>query len=147
MKMVFSRHADIDWKGNIQEGGGDVKAGSGAFTLAASFPRRIGAPEGKTSPEELMAAAHASCYGMALAGALGRKGGATAVTHIKCTITADKSDAGIKITTSRLDVVAEGLTGIDKNAFVEVAKAAGESCPVSGALKGSLQIEVHASVK
>ena len=145
--MTFSRHVDIDWKGTIMDGGGDAKAGSGAFTLPVSFPRRIGEPEGKTSPEELMAAAHASCYAMALSGALGRKGGATTKTHITCTITADKGDAGIKITTSRLDVVAEGLTGIDRNAFADVAQQAEKGCPVSNALRGSLQIEVHATVK
>jgi osmotically inducible protein OsmC len=145
--MTFSRHVDIDWKGTIMDGGGDAKAGSGAFTLPVSFPRRIGAPEGKTSPEELMAAAHASCYAMALTGAIGRKGGATTKTHITCTITADKGDAGIKITTSRLDVVAEGLTGIDRNAFADVAKEAEKGCPVSNALRGSLQIEVNATVK
>ena len=57
--MTFSRHVDLNWTGSIMDGGGDAKAGSGAFTLPVSFPRRIGDPEGKTSPEELMAAAHA----------------------------------------------------------------------------------------
>jgi osmotically inducible protein OsmC len=145
--MTFSRHVDVNWKGSIMDGGGDAKAGSGAFNLPVSFPRRIGEPEGKTSPEELIAAAHASCYAMALAGALGRKGGATAKTHITCTISADKGDAGIKITTSTLTVVAEGLTGIDPHAFADVAKEAEGKCPVSNALRGSLKIEVHASVK
>jgi osmotically inducible protein OsmC len=145
--MTFSRHVDVNWKGSIMEGGGDAKAGSGAFNLPVSFPRRIGDPEGKTSPEELMAAAHAACYAMALTGTVGRKGGAMAKAHITCTISADKGDAGIKITTSRLDVVAEGLTGIDPHAFADVAKEAESKCPVSNALRGSLHIEVHATAK
>ena len=85
---------------------------------------------------------------MALArSTVGRKGGTIAKTHVTCTISADKGDAGIKITTSKLDVVAEGLTGIDPHAFADVAKEAESKCPVSNALRGSLKIEVHATVK
>jgi lipoyl-dependent peroxiredoxin len=142
---TFSRQATIDWQGSIMEGGGEVKAGTGAFSLPVTFPRRIGDPQGSTSPEELIAAAHAACYAMALSGALGRKGGATRTTHITCTVTADKGEAGIKIMTSRLVVVAEGLTGIDPAAFPEVAKAAQAACPVSNALRGSLTFELEAS--
>ena len=145
--MTFSRHVDVNWKGSVLEGAGEAKAGSGAFNLPVSFPRRIGDPEGKTSPEELVAAAHASCYAMALNAHVGRKGGAIAKTHITCTVSADKGDAGIKITTSTLVVVAEGLTGIDPHLFADVAKEAEGKCPVSNALRGSLHIEVHASVK
>lgn len=145
--MTFSRHVDLNWKGSVLEGAGEAKAGSGAFNLPVSFPRRIGDPEGKTSPEELIAAAHASCYAMALNAHVGRKGGAIAKTHITCTVSADKGDAGIKITTSKLVVVAEGLTGIDPHAFADVAKEAEGKCPVSNALRGSVQIEVHATVK
>ena len=63
---TFERHADVEWKGTVAEGKGEAKAGTGAFTLPVSFPARIGDPGGKTSPEELMAAAHAACYAMAL---------------------------------------------------------------------------------
>jgi len=145
--MTFSRHADVNWKGSVLEGTGETKAGSGAFTLPISFPRRIGDPQGQTSPEELIAAAHASCYAMALNAHVGRKGGAIGKTHITCTISADKGDAGIKITTSKLVVVAEGLTGIDPHHFAGLAKEAEGNCPVSNALRGSLKIEVEASVK
>src|SRR5205814_10321219 len=72
---TFERHVDVDWKGSVTEGKGETKAGSGAFTLPVTFPNRIGDPGGKTSPEELMAAAHAACYAMAPNGTLGRTEG------------------------------------------------------------------------
>ena len=107
---TFSRHATVDWKGTLMEGGGELNAGTGAFTLPVSFPNRIGDPHGGTSPEELFAAAHATCYAMVVASALGKAGASTRETRVTCTVSADKSDAGIKIMTSRLEVVAEGLT-------------------------------------
>ena len=129
------------------EGKGQVKAGTGAFTLPVTFPARIGEPAGHTSPEELIAAAHAACYAMALNATVGRKGGSIAKTHVTATVTADKGDSGITIKTSKLTVVAEGLQGIDKNDFAAVAKQAEGGCPVSNALRGSLTIELETSVK
>ena len=67
--------------------------------------------------------------------------------HVTCTVTADKGDAGIKIITSRLDVIAEGVEGMDTAKFVETMKAAESGCPVSNALRGQLAIEVHVTVK
>jgi osmotically inducible protein OsmC len=141
---TFSRNVTVNWEGPIMEGKGTAKAGSGAFNLPVSFPRRIGDAEGVTSPEELIAAAHASCYAMALNATVGRKGGAIAKTDITATVTADKGDAGIKITNSKLTVVAHGLTGIPKEQFAEVAREAEGKCPVSNALRGALQIDVDA---
>ncbi len=68
---TFSRSVTVDWSGPIMEGKGVAKAGSGAFNLPVTFPSRIGEPAGTTSPEELMAASHASCFAMALNGTLG----------------------------------------------------------------------------
>ena len=141
---TFSRTAEVDWSGPIMEGTGTAKAGTGAFSLPVSFPARIGEPQGKTSPEELMAASHASCYAMALNATVGRKGGSIGRTRVTATIVADKSDAGIKLTTSKLTVVAEGLQGIDKAQFPEVAREAESKCPISNALRGSLAIELDA---
>jgi lipoyl-dependent peroxiredoxin len=141
---TFSRHVSVDWSGSIMEGKGQVKAGTGAFSLPVTFPRRIGEPEGSTSPEELIAAAHAACFSMALNATVGRKGGSIGRTEVTATVTADKGDAGIKITTSKLTVVAHGLTGIPKDQFAEVAAAAEKGCPVSNALRGSLTIELDA---
>jgi lipoyl-dependent peroxiredoxin len=145
--MTFSRSVTIDWQGTILEGSGTLEAGSGAFTLPVAFPRRIGDPEGQTSPEELIAAAHATCYAMVVAGALGRKGASTARTHVGCTVSAEKTDAGIRITSSKLTVEAEGLTGMDEATFIAMAKEAEGKCPVSNALRGSLAIDVDASVR
>ena len=144
---TFSRTVTVDWAGSVMEGKGVAKAGSGAFTLPVTFPSRIGEPEGRTSPEELVAAAHGSCYAMALNATVGRKGGAIGKTHITATVTADKGDSGIKLTTSKLTVEAEGLQGIEKSAFAEVAREAEGKCPISNALRGTMQIEVEASVK
>lgn len=145
--MTFSRHVTVDWQGSIMEGKGSAKAGSGAFTLPVTFPRRIGEPEGSTSPEELIAAAHATCFAMVIAATLGRKGASTQSTHVTCTITADKGDAGIKIVTSKLEVLAEGLQGITAAEFEAAAKDAEGKCPVSNALRGNLAIEVDVTVK
>ncbi len=143
----FSRTATTDWTGSIMEGGGTTKAATGAFSLPLTFPRRIGAAEGSTSPEELIAAAHATCYAMVLAGMLGRNNATVTSHHVTCTVTADKGDAGIKIITSRLDVVAEGLHGMDAAKFEASAKEAEKGCPVSNALRGTVAIEVHVTVK
>ena len=141
---TFSRNVTVNWEGSVLEGKGTAKAGSGAFSLPVTFPARIGEPGGKTSPEELIAAAHATCFAMALNATVGRKGGAIARTDVTATVTADKGDAGIKITTSKLSVTAHGLTGIPKEQFAEVAKEAEGKCPVSNALRGSLTIELDA---
>jgi osmotically inducible protein OsmC len=106
------------------EGKGTAKAGTGAFSLPVSFPSRIGEAGGNTSPEELMAAAHAACYAMALNATVGRKGGSIGRTHVTATVTADKGESGIKVTTSKLKVVAEGLQGIDTAQFDQVAREA-----------------------
>ena len=144
---AFSRSVTVDWSGPIMEGKGIAKAGSGAFSLPVTFPTRIGEPAGTTSPEELMAASHASCFAMALNGTVGRKGGAASRTVVTATVTADKGDAGITLTTSKLHVVAEGVTGMDAAQFKEAAKEAEGKCPISNALRGSLTIELDVEVK
>jgi osmotically inducible protein OsmC len=144
---TFSRHADVEWAGSIMDGKGQVKAGTGAFTLPVTFPARIGEPGGHTSPEELVAAAHAACFAMALNATVGRKGGSIAKSHITATVTADKTESGIRLTTSKLKVVAEGLQGIEKSEFAAVAKQAEAGCPISNALRGSLQIELETEVR
>ena len=144
---TFSRTVTVDWAGSIMEGKGSVKAGTGAFTLPVTFPARIGEPAGHTSPEELMAASHAACYAMALNATLGRKGGSAARTLVTATVTADKSEAGIKLVSSKLKATAEGLQGVDKTQFAEIAREAEGKCPISNALRGTMQIEVEADVK
>ena len=144
---TFSRSVDVEWNGSVMDGKGQVKAGTGAFNLPVTFPARIGEPDGHTSPEELVAAAHAACYAMALNATVGRKGGSIARTHVNATVIADKGEAGIRLTTSKLKVVAEGLQGIDKGQFAEVAREAEGKCPISNALRGSLAIELETEVR
>ena len=144
---TFSRSTTVDWQGTLMDGSGTARAASSAFSLPVSFPRRIGDAEGTTSPEELIAAAHASCYAMVVAGALARNNASVSRSQVTCTVTADKSEAGIKITTSKLDLVVEGLTGMDAAKFEQTAREAEGKCPVSGALRGSLAIEVNVTVK
>ena len=144
--MTFSRSTTINWQGSIMEGTGTLTAGTGAFTQKVTFPKRIGEPEGTTSPEELIAAAHATCFAMVVTGALGRASATTKSTSVKCTITADKGDAGIKIVSSKLQVTAYGLKGIEASKFAEVAKEAEGKCPVSNAYRGTMQSTVDAKV-
>ena len=144
---TFSRSVTVDWSGSIMDGKGQVKAGTGAFSLPVTFPARIGEPAGHTSPEELMAASHAACYAMALNGTVGRKGGSIGRTIVTATVIADKGDAGITLTTSKLKVVAEGLQGIEKAQFAEVANEAEGRCPISNALRGTMKIELETEVK
>ena len=144
---TFERHVDVDWKGSVTEGRGDAKAGSGAFSLPVTFPNRIGDANGMTSPEELMAAAHAACYAMALNGTLGRRKASADRTVVRATVTADRTEAGIKIVSSKLSVTAYGLKGVDASQFDEVAREAEGRCPVSNAYRGTMQISVDAKVR
>ncbi len=143
---TFERHVDVEWNGSVMEGSGVAKAGTGAFALPVTFPSRIGEPAGKTSPEELMAAAHAACYAMALNGALGRKPATADRTVIRATVSADKGEAGIKMVSSKLEVTAYGLKGLDAAGFEALAKEAEGRCPVSNAYRGTMQITVEAKV-
>jgi lipoyl-dependent peroxiredoxin len=144
---VFGRSATTDWEGGLMDGKGVTKAGTGAFSLPVTFANRVGDAGGKTSPEELMAAAHAACFAMALNAALGKKGAKAKKTHVTATVSADKSDAGIKIISSKLKVLAEGLEGMTPAEFAAFVKEADKSCPVSNAYRGTMQIEVEGSAK
>ncbi len=144
---TFERSAHVDWEGTVKEGKGEVKAGTGAFSLPVTFPARVEKPGGKTSPEELIAAAHAACYAMALSGTLGRKNAKAKRLHVTATVGAEFGEAGLKIQSSRLQAVAEGLEGLTPAQFTDVAMEAEGRCPVSNALRASLKIEVDARVK
>jgi osmotically inducible protein OsmC len=102
---VFSRHVTVDWAGPLKEGGkGVAKAGTGAFNLPVSFLRRIGEPEGVTSPEELIAAAHASCYAMALGRALARGGTPSTNLAVSADVTFDQVGTAWRVVSSHLTV-------------------------------------------
>ena len=148
--MATDRRAEVTWKGSLMEGSGTItKTTSGAIgEQKVSWPARAEDSQGgTTSPEELIAAAHAACYAMALNATIGRKGGSAARTVVSATVIADKTDAGIKLTTSKLKVVAEGLKGIEKSQFAEVAREAEGKCPISNAIRGSMTIDVDAEAR
>ena len=142
----FSRHADVDWTGNLLNGNGQATAGTGAFSLPVTFPSRIAERgDGKTTPEELLAASHAVCYAMVLTNTIAKQGGTASKLRVTATVTADKSDAGIKVVSSKLTARVEGLEGIDKAALQELATGAEKGCPISNAIRGNVAISVDAS--
>ena len=143
---VFSRKVDVFWNGGIMDGKGEAKAGTGAFTLPVTFPSRIGEPAGNTSPEELLAASHAACYAMAFNATLGRNNAKAATTHVTATVSAEKTDAGIKVVSSALEVVVTGLEGTDAAGLAELAKKAEGGCPISNAIRGNVAVTVKTSI-
>ena len=142
----FVRHADVEWNGNLMEGNGTAKAGTGAFTLPVTFPSRINERgDGKTTPEELLAGAHAVCYAMVLANTIGKQGGKAKRIRITATVTGDRSDAGLKVVSSNLTAIVEGLEGIDRAGISDLANNAEKGCPISNAIRGNVSISVDAS--
>jgi osmotically inducible protein OsmC len=142
---TFSRHADVAWSGGLMDGSGTAQAGSGAFSLPVTFPSRVAeSADGKTTPEEMLAAAHAVCYAMVLTNTIGKQGGKASRVRVTATVSADKTDAGITVTTSRLQATVEGLQGIDPGSVQELATGAEKGCPISNAIRGSVQITVDA---
>lgn len=141
---TFARHVDVEWNGTLMEGNGRSKAGTGAFDLPVTFPSRIGEGDGKTTPEEMLAAAHAVCYAMGLAATIGRQGGKASRLRVTATVTADKGETGIKVASSHLDARVEGLEGIDRGKLDEVARMAEQRCPISNAIRGNVDITVAA---
>lgn len=139
------RSADARWEGTLQDGKGTMKMGGGAWEGPYSFASRFENGTG-TNPEELIAAAHAGCYSMALSGALGRAGhnpesvATTAKVHI------DRTDAGFRIQKIELDTEAS-VPGISQSDFDEIAETAKQTCPVSVALGGVGEIVLNATLK
>ena len=134
----ITRNADVVWEGNVARGGGAITAGSGAFTgLPYSLATRVGAPEGKTSPEELLAAAHAGCFAMGLASELAGADAPAERLDVACTITMDEVEGrGHQIVGSAIGVVARA-PGLDPDAFDGLVEAADAGCPFSTLLKNA----------
>jgi osmotically inducible protein OsmC len=128
------RTASAEWKGTIKDGQGTVKLGSGAFEGRYSFGSRFEEGTG-TNPEELIGAAHAGCFSMALSGRLSRAGLTPTRISTGARVTIEKVGEGFKITKIHLATEAE-IPGIDDAGFQEHAKGAKEGCPVSQALAG-----------
>ena len=129
-----ARTADAQWEGSLQDGKGTMRFGSGAFEGQYSFSSRFEEGTG-TNPEELIAAAHAGCFSMALSGGLSRAGHPPTRVHTTARVHLEKGDAGFSITTIELDTEAE-VPGIDEATFQDQAATAKAGCPVSRALAG-----------
>jgi len=130
--MAVQKRADAVWNGDLMSGSGTVAGASGAVDVAVTWPKRAEEGEGSTSPEELIAAAHAACYAMALSHGLAQGGNAPEELRVTAAVS---FQAGEGITGSRLEVRGK-VPGIDQAAFDEAAAAAAEGCPVSKALAG-----------
>lgn len=136
-----TRKSEAEWTGNLREGAGRVKLGSGAFEGKYSFASRFENGKG-TNPEELLGAAHAGCFSMALSAGLSRAGFQPKRVHTTATVHIDKIGEGFEITKIELDCEAE-VPNIDDAAFHAQAAAAKDGCPLSKALKAT-PIEMRA---
>ena len=143
--MATEKKARATWEGTLAEGQGRFSLGSGAVTdQEVTWKDR--AEEGSgTSPEELIAAAHASCILMALAGALARTGTPPTKLESEARTTFDKVGEGFKITKIELSIRGE-IERIDDEAFQQAAQGAMENCPVSQALKGNVEVTLDAAL-
>ncbi len=146
--MAAIRSAHATWTGSLAKGNGVVRAvSSGAFNqLPVSWAARTEQSGGKTSPEELLAAAHASCYCMALSAGLGGGGNPPTKLEVDATVTFDQVDGDWKVASSALKVVGQ-VPGIEGEAFKAAAEAAKDGCPISGALKGNVALSVEATLE
>jgi osmotically inducible protein OsmC len=138
------RTAEARWDGSLQEGNGTMRMASGSYEGPYSFQSRFQEGDG-TNPEELIAAAHAGCFSMALSGELGRAGHDAESVETTATVHLDKLDEGFGITRIELDTRAS-VPGVDEEEFQRVAEAAKKGCPVSQALAAVGSIELRASL-
>ena len=141
---MTTRTASATWSGTLLEGSGEITSvESGAIgRLPVSWPRRSESHEGVTSPEELLAAAHAACFAMALSGAIARNNAAAERLEVSATVTFEKVEAGWRVTKSALRL--KGLVpGLDAAKFRELAEGAKSGCPISSALAGNVAISLE----
>lgn len=142
---MTTSNAQATWEGGLKGGNGRFAAGSGAFSGSYSYPTRFEGAKG-TNPEELIAAAHASCLSMALAGSLEAAGKPPTRITTRAACTIDKVEGGFRITKMRLEVRAV-VPGADQAAFQKAAQDAKEGCPVSRALSGNVAVELDAKLE
>ena len=130
------RTAEAEWKGNLTEGSGNLKVGSGAFEGAYSFASRFQDGEAATNPEELLGAAHAGCFTMALDAALTKSGFTPTRLHTTAKVRLDKVGDAFSITKITLELEGE-VPDLSKDEFERIAHDAKANCPVSKALAGT----------
>lgn len=138
----MKRKASAEWQGGIRDGRGTISTDSGVLTNTQySFSTRFEEGIG-TNPEELIAAAHASCFSMALSGQLGGAGLTAESIRTTATLTMDKTEAGFTITAVHLDVTAR-VPSADRQAFDAAAEKAKAGCPVSRVLNATITMEAR----
>jgi osmotically inducible protein OsmC len=146
--MAAVRTATVTWQGDLSSGRGSVSAGSSDtfLDLPVSWASRTEAPEGRTSPEELLAAAHSSCFAMALSGNLAKAGTPPEHLHVSAQVTFEKLDAGWTVVSSQLTVIGR-VPGSTHEAFTAAAEATKDGCPISRALAGNVALSVEATLE
>ncbi len=141
------RRAVVEWNGNLRQGSGVVTAGSGAFKLPVTFSARTENSDGKTSPEELIAAAHALCYAMAFSNKLTQAGHPPSRLVVTATCSLDRKPAGgLAITNMQLDVRGR-VPDMKSDGFEAMAIEAEKECPVSNALRNNVANRVNAQLE
>ena len=140
-----TRNASAVWEGKLRDGKGTFKGESGAIDAAYSFGTRFGEAKG-TNPEELLAAAEAACFSMALSGGLEQAGTPATRIETRAACTVSQVPGGFKITTMHLEVRAQ-VPGIDQATFEKAAEETKKACPVSKALAGNVEITLEAKLQ
>ncbi|MGH7717686.1 MAG: OsmC family protein [Gemmatimonadaceae bacterium] len=143
---TFSRTAILEWQGDVPRGSGRVVAGSGAFSIPATFPRIAGDPPGTTPPEELLAASHATCFGIGLRSILSQRGGQASRLRVRSTITARKDRGTIRLESAQLVALLEDVEGVAVAALDEIAHAAEQACTISAILRPTVPVTVSIRV-
>jgi lipoyl-dependent peroxiredoxin len=145
---AVERQAHTLWEGPLIGGKGDTElASSGIGRFPVTWAARTESPDGKTSPEELLAAAHATCYAMAFSNFLAEAGNAPERLHVTSTVTfAPKEGGGFAVTRSALEVRGR-VPGLDQDGFRQAAEEAEKGCPISNAIRGNLEITVEATLE
>ena len=145
--MAEVRTANVVWNGDLVNGSGMITyVTSGVFSrLPISWASRTSAHEGRTSPEELLAAAHASCFSMAFSARLAKNGTPPTSLDVKAAITFEQVDGGWKVASSKLTVNGT-VPEIDKATFDRLAEDAKENCPISAAIRGNVEISVESTL-
>ena len=145
--MAETRHATANWSGNLTEGSGMLQyISSGAFSrMPITWSSRTSGHEGRTSPEELLAAAHASCFAMAFSNQLAKNGTVADKIDVRVEVTADKLEAGWTVISSAIKVTGV-VPGIDAETFRKLAEAAKDGCPISRAIAGNVELTVEATL-
>ena len=146
--MATTRQADATWAGDLLKGRGTVTAATtGVFRdLPTTWASRIGEPEGVTSPEELLAAAHASCFAMAFSNELAKAGTPPTRVTVSVAVTGDKLESGWTVVSSAITVSA-AAPGATEASLQEAATKAKDGCPISKALKGNVDLSVEATLE